>query len=64
MARLADGDLALLALLLRDLDEVPAALLAERRDRNADELSVDLRVQPEIALTNRLLDGLRFTEAK
>src|SRR6188768_3967319 len=46
------------AVLLGDFDEIFAALFAQRRYRYADQIAVDLRVQPQIALADRLVDGL------
>src|SRR5579864_2548060 len=53
----AHRDARLLGLAMDDLDQVLAALLGELRDRDADQLSVVARVEPEVTLLNRLLDG-------
>src|ERR1700688_357793 len=56
-ADVAHGDARLLGLAMNHLDEVLAALLGELRDGDPDHLAVVARVQPEVALLDRLLDG-------
>src|SRR5574341_434045 len=51
-----DGDLELLALPLHLLHDLPAALLGERRDRDADEILVALGVVAEVGVADRLVD--------
>src|SRR5947209_1428274 len=55
-ADLAHGDAVLLGEVAHDLDELLAPLLRQLRDRQADELAVVRRRQPEVRLLDRLLD--------
>src|SRR4051794_14162969 len=57
-ADVADLDPALLRDVVRDLDELLAALLGQRRDRQADEVAVVRRVEPQVGVADRLLDRL------
>src|SRR3569623_1150558 len=50
------GHARLLGLLVDALREVPAALLRQRRDRQAHELAIGDRVDPQIARADRLVD--------
>src|SRR5580704_5295777 len=53
----AHRDARLLGLAMDHLDEVLAALLGELRDCDPDHLAVVARVEPEVTLLYRLLDG-------
>ena len=55
-AHVADGDLLLLGVLAGELGQVLAALLGQRRDRDAQGLAVDDRVEAEAGVADRLLD--------
>ncbi len=55
-AHVADGDAALLGVLVGDLHEVLAALLRQRRHRDPDDLAVVLRVEVEVGGADGLLD--------
>src|SRR3954454_960910 len=57
-ADVADLDAAVLGDVVRHLDELLAALLGERGDRQPDEVPVVGRVEPEIRVADRLLDRL------
>src|SRR5581483_10262982 len=54
----ADRDLGVLGVFVRDLGELAAPLLAERRDRHAQHLAFRLRIEPEPGLADRRIDGL------
>src|SRR6478609_5527954 len=58
VAGLAHAHFTLLAVLLGELHQVLAALFAERRDRNANQVPVDLRIEPQIRLAQGLFRGL------
>src|SRR6185312_12212292 len=55
-AHIARGHTALLRQMPHLLDQLLAALLGQLRDRQADELAVVVRRQPQIRLHDRLLD--------
>ena len=55
-ADVADRDLALLGDAVDDLDHLPAALLVELGDLQADDVAVVVGRQPEVGLHDRLLD--------
>src|SRR5215217_1469973 len=57
-ADVADRDLALLAQPADDLHQLPAALLGELGDLQADDLSVVVRRQADVGLEDRPLDRL------
>src|SRR4051812_2495714 len=59
-AHAADGDLGVLALAARDLDHVPAPLLGELREDDADDLAVVARVDPEVGVADRALHALQL----
>src|SRR5215208_564096 len=54
----ADGDLALLRQAADHLDELPAPLLGEFGNLEADDLAVVVRRQPDVGLEDRALDRL------
>src|SRR5580692_7284028 len=56
-ADVAHRDSRLLSLAMDHLDEVLAPFLGELRDRDPDHLPVVARVEPQVALLDRLLDG-------
>ena len=56
-ADVADGDLGVLALGPRHLDQVAPALLGELREHDAQDLAVVGRVHAEVAVADGLLDG-------
>ena len=56
VAEAPDLDARLLGHVVRLLGEVLAALLGQRRDRDADDLAVGLRVQAQLRLADRALD--------
>ena len=56
-ADLAHGIAPFLGVLVHDPRQLLAALLGERGDRNPDDLAVRRRVETEVALLNRALDG-------
>ena len=55
-ANVADGDLGLLGIFVRDLDHFLAALLVHLGNAQADDLSLGLRVEAEIGFADRLFD--------
>src|SRR3954452_16087013 len=59
-AHAADGHLGVLALAARHLDHVPAALLGELREDDADDLAVVARVDPEVGVADRALHALQL----
>ena len=56
-AEVAHGDAAVLGHVLDDLDVLLAALLGERREVEPDDRAVVARVDAEVAVADRLLDG-------
>src|ERR1700681_1312523 len=56
-ADVAHRDTGLLRLAVPQLDEVLAGLLGQLRDGDADHVTVVARIEPEVALLDRLLDG-------
>ena len=56
-ADVADGDALLLGVLAGELGEFLAALLGQRRDRDAQGLAVDDRVEAQVRRADRLVDG-------
>ena len=56
-ADVAHGDALLFGVFARDLRQFRAALAGERRDRDAQRLAVDDRVEAEIGGADRLVDG-------
>src|SRR5580658_4872534 len=58
---LADGNLALFPIFAGDLHELFAALLGERRQRDPDDVALDLRAEPEVAFAKSLLHELDLT---
>ena len=55
---LADAYLGFFARLAHDLGQIAATLLVERRHGQAEQVAVDLRIQAQIALDDRLLHSL------
>src|SRR5262245_58973968 len=60
-ARMPNGDLPLFSQLVDDLHELLAPLLVHRRQGNTDDLPLRGRLEPEIGLSDRLLDELDLT---
>ena len=58
-AHLADAVAAFLGVLVHELRQLLAALLGQRGNRDADDLAVVGRVQPEVGAADRLLDRRR-----
>ena len=56
-ADMADRDLALLGIIVRDLDQRLAALFVELRQRNAQVLAIDDRIEAEIQFADGTIDG-------
>ena len=56
-AHVADRDLRLFGVFVRDLHHFLAALLVHLGDAQADDLTLGLRVEAEIGFADRLLDG-------
>src|SRR5579872_3043083 len=59
-ARVSHADAAFFRELVHDFHEIFAALLVERRDRDADHTTLCLRVELQVRLANGLLDRVRL----
>src|SRR5207244_2541524 len=55
--QIAHGDAALLGLMLHALHELAPTLLVELREHDADDHTVVRRVEAEVGVADRLLDG-------
>src|SRR5258705_12197235 len=60
-ARMPDRDAAFLGELVHDFDQLFAAIFGQRRNRNADDVAVVRRREPEIGRENALLHRLQET---
>src|SRR5665647_105134 len=58
-ARVPHADAPFLGEPVHHLHQLLATIFVERRQRHADDPALALRVEPEVGVANRLLDGLR-----